>query len=296
MSAPPTRRLARGFLVGAALALTGLLGPILCSGESASTYLSIGGLLLVGLGVVAVAFLSYDAADVRRALHAVAALPDQAAPVDEVKRREIANLLRWAHLLRDGEVRRLEREAGEGAADPLVRYGLNMILGEHGPADVRAMLATAAARSQARDERPIDVLHAMAGHAPAFGMVGTLVGMVATLSRLDADPSGIGATLALSFLSTLYGLLCARLLYMPAAARLERRADDRRALDALLVDGLVLLAERRTSIVVNDRLNGHLDPGARDYIDTVATSATPAARAAVPRRRIGLVPAGAYGL
>ena len=278
MPRAPSTRLARSSLIGAAVALAGIAGPVLCSGEDASSFFSIGGLLLVGCGVVAVAFMSFDAADVRAALRAVVSIPDESEPLGRTQRREIANLLRWAHLLREGELRRLETEAGEGAADPLVRYGLNMILGEHAPAELRPMLETAAAREIDRKLRPVDILHAMASHAPAFGMVGTLVGMIAMLAKLDADPSHMGSTLALSFLSTLYGLLSARLLYMPAAAKLERRVGERAALDAMLIDGLVMLAERRPAAAVNDRLNGHLDPSARDFLDTVSrpTAATPA--------------------
>ena len=62
----------------------------------------------------------------------------------------------------------------------------------------------------------------MTSHAPAFGMIGTLVGMVAMLCNLNDDVSGIGSSLSVSFLSTLYGVVSARMVYMPAAAKLRQ--------------------------------------------------------------------------
>jgi len=87
------------------------------------------------------------------------------------------------------------------------------------------MMETAADACYERDMIPVDVLQAMASHAPAFGMVGTLVGMVAMLCTLSEDVTGIGASLAVSFLSTLYGVLSARMIYMPAASKLRQEVD-----------------------------------------------------------------------
>ena len=60
------------------------------------------------------------------------------------------------------------------------------MVSEYSPEEVRAMMETAADACYERDSIPVDILEAMASHAPAFGMVGTLVGMVTTLCHLMA--------------------------------------------------------------------------------------------------------------
>ena len=64
-------------------------------------------------------------------------------------------------------------------------YGLNLVVSDYAPDDVRAMMETAADGSYQRACVPVEVLRAMGSHAPAFGMVGTLVGMVSMLHGLD---------------------------------------------------------------------------------------------------------------
>ena len=130
-----------------------------------------------------------------------------------------------ARLVREKGMRDLESVVGKSSiVDPFVRYGLNMVVSGYPADEVRAMMETAADATYERDSVPVDVLQAMASHAPAFGMVGTLVGMVAMLCSLSADVSNIGGSLAVSFLSTLYGVLSARMVYMPAAARTAARS------------------------------------------------------------------------
>ena len=103
-----------------------------------------------------------------------------------------------------------------------------MVVSQYEPEELRSMMSTAADAYYERDCIPLDVLQAMTSHAPAFGMVGTLVGMVTMLYSLNGNVSSIGSSLAVSFLSTLYGVLSARMMYMPAASKLRQDIDSRR--------------------------------------------------------------------
>ena len=83
----------------------------------------------------------------------------------------------------------------------------------------------------------------MAEAAPAMGMVGTLIGLVAMFARMT-DPHAIGGAMAVALLATLYGAIIANLLAMPVAVRL-RAASRVEAIERLrLVEPLVALAER----------------------------------------------------
>jgi chemotaxis protein MotA len=70
-----------------------------------------------------------------------------------------------------------------------------------------------------------------------------------------------------AFLSTLYGVISARLVYMPAASKLRHEVEERRFRNYLITEGMVLLASKKQPMYIQDRLNGFLKPEMRDYFD-----------------------------
>lgn len=246
-------------------------------------FFSLEGLLIVGGGVVATAFISFEEADVRKALDAIRRLfrKEEREPRD--LHRDMLAILYCARLLKEKGMRDLEAVlAKSGLTDPFVKYGLNMAVSDYAPDEVRAMMETAAQADYERAGKPVEILHAMAGHAPAYGMVGTLVGMVAMLSHLQGDISAMGASLAVAFLSTLYGVLSARLLYLPAAAKLQDEVDGERFRHGLIVEGIALLVAGKNPLFIQDRLNSFLRLDAQDYLNVfdMPRAKTPLDRAA----------------
>jgi chemotaxis protein MotA len=174
---------------------------------------------------------------------------------------------------------------GSNFKDPVVKYGVSMVLGEYGPDDVRSMMLTAADTCHEYDSRAADILEAMTSHAPAFGMVGTLIGMVAMLGNLTSNISEIGASLAVAFLSTLYGVLSARMIYMPAAARLRQEVESRRFRHQFLAEGMSMLAGKKAPTYIQDRLNGFLRPESHNYFHAFGAPTKPA----IPMPRLKVV-------
>jgi len=233
-------------------------------------FFSLEGLLIVGGGVVGAAFMSYETADVRKALDAIVRMFKESKNEEEDLRSDMMAIIYCARLLREKGMRNLETIiAQSGLHDPFVKYGFNMAVSEYSSDDVRAMMETAASSCYERDSVPVDVLHAMASHAPAFGMIGTLVGMVAMLSHLDGDMTLIGSSLAVSFLSTLYGVLSARLIYMPAAAKLQQEVDAQRFRQHLITEGMAMLIDNKTPMFIQDRLNSFLRLETQNYVDVL---------------------------
>lgn len=278
---------ARAPVAGAAFGGLIVLGCIAVSANSLLAFFSLGGLIIVGGGVIAVGFMSFPADDVHAALRAIAAMLREPAATHQHMYRDMRNIMTWAHVIKEKGRRRLESGLNTAELDdPLLQYGLNMVLGDYTPDEVRSMMTTAADAEYERDCVPVDVLQAMASHAPAFGMVGTLVGMIAMLRSLDGNIAGIGSTLAVAFLSTLYGVTSARMVYMPAAARLRQEVESRSFRHALVTEGMVMLANNQAPSHIQDRLNGFLPSGMRDYFDSIASSQPQAmARPAMPRLR-----------
>ena len=251
-----------------------VLSPILLGARGYLILISLAGLVIVVGGVIAVAFMSFAGNEVRLALAAIVRMSKQTPAKADDLSRDVANIVNWSSQIRNKGMRRFEAEiAGARIADPVVNYGLNMVLSEYGPDDVRSMINTVADACYEREIRPAQILEAMTSHAPAFGMVGTLIGMVAMLSNLTENISGIGASLAVAFLSTLYGVLSARMIYMPAATRLRQDVDMRRSRHHFLAEGMAMLAGKKAPMYIQDRLNGFLRPEAQDYFGAHARSA-----------------------
>ena len=260
----------RAPVVSAALGFLLVLVFVALSSHSFLAFFSLEGLLIVVGGVTAVAFMSFEANDVHLALDAIATMFKEPKMTHENLHRDIMAIIYCARLLREKGMRDLESVIKKsGISDFFVKYGLNMVVSEYSPEEVRAMMETAADAGYERDNVPVDVLHAMASHAPAFGMVGTLVGMVAMFCSLNGDVANIGPSLAVAFISTLYGVLSARMIYMPAASKLRQKVNNRRFRNYLITEGMVMLVSSKTPMYIQDRLNSFLRPEAHDYFNVI---------------------------
>ena len=257
---------ARAPVMGAAFGLLLVVGSIVMSAHGFMAFFSVEGLMIVVGGVMAVAFMSFQASDVQKALRAISNMLKESPITHEDLHRDTMDIIKWGGLVKKKGMRALEASIGEsGIDDTFVRYGLNMVVSEYTPEEVRAMMETAADACYERDSIPVDILEAMASHAPAFGMVGTLVGMVTMLCHLDSDMTGIGSNLAVAFLSTLYGVISARMVYVPAASKLRQEVEKGRFRNQLVTEGLVMLVDNKSPMCIQDRLNSFLRPENRDY-------------------------------
>jgi len=257
---------ARAPVMGAAFGLLLVLGSIVMSAHGFMAFFSVEGLMIVVGGVMAVAFMSFQASDVQKALRAISNMLKESPITHEDLHRDTMDIIKWGGLVKKKGMRALEASIGEsGIDDTFVRYGLNMVVSEYTPEEVRAMMETAADACYERDSIPVDILEAMASHAPAFGMVGTLVGMVTMLCHLNGDIIGIGSNLAIAFLSTLYGVVSARMVYVPAASKLRQEVEKSRFRNQLITEGMVMLVNNKSPMYIRDRLNSFLRPENHDY-------------------------------
>lgn len=249
----------RASIAGAAIGFLLIITAILLGTRNVLGFVSVEGLMIVIGGSLAVAFMSFEANYVIEALRSIGLMFKRAEATHENLQKDLVEIIGWARIVKDRGLLGLENETGKkGIYDPFVRYGIDMVVSNYDPEDVRGMMETAANAAYERSTIPSRVLMAMAGHAPAFGMVGTLVGMVIMLGDLDGDMSGIGAGLAISLLATLYGVVTARMLYMPAASKLQQKQEALRFRNQLITEGMVLLVANRSPRYIQDRLNSFL--------------------------------------
>ena len=244
-----------------------ILGAILHGTNNFLSFISLEGFLIVIGGSIANAYMSYNATSVEQAFAAISHMMQKPKATHEGLNGEIMRLIKWSYLVQAKGFIALEDEVGDKIKEPFMRYGMGLVVTGHKPDVLRNMLNTVVESEFERRIMPVTVLRNMAATAPAFGMVGTLVGMVIMLQNIQGDMEQIGTGLAVALLATLYGIIMARLVCLPAADKLMQKEEVMRFRNYLMAEGLVMLSEKQSPRVMQDRLNSFLDPANHFNLD-----------------------------
>ncbi|QNE32804.1 biopolymer transporter ExbB [Sphingomonas sp. NBWT7] len=200
------------------------------------TFIDPTALAIVGGGTIASAILRTPAGDLARAIAALATLPRRRFSAEPLL-QQIAALGRIAR--RHGAIA-LDKSV---IADADIAAAVADIVDGHAPEAVAVRLDHLRRARIERHCAAADAWAGMAEAAPAMGMVGTLVGLVAMFVQMT-DPQAIGGAMAVALLATLYGALLGNLVAMPIASRLRAAARHEAFERARIVAPLVALATR----------------------------------------------------
>jgi len=248
------------YIIMALAVCMALAGLIILGIAGYIPFLSVEGLVIVIGGSVANAFLSFQREDVLKAFSTIRNMLKKPLAVRDGLHKDILQIIAWAQIVQSQDLIGLEKESAKEINDPLLRYGMDLVITGYSAASIRDMIHTVSEAEFDRCCRPVTVLRNMAATAPAFGMVGTLIGMVSILNNVGTDLSNIGGGLAVAMLSTLYGILVARLVCLPAADKLLQKEENVYFRNHMVAEGLALLAEKQKPFYVQDRLNSFLSP------------------------------------
>jgi chemotaxis protein MotA len=235
------------FVVGLAIVLSG----------SAVVFLNAPSVLIVVGGAAAATVLRFPVDVVATALvtGARSAFLDHAknpgALLDEI--RTLAQVIR-----RQGPMA-LERTP---VSEPFLARGKQMIADGLSADHLRVQLTRERDLEIQRLVEGEKIFRAIGEAAPAFGMIGTVVGLVQMLSTME-DPSTIGPAMAVALLTTLYGAMIAYIVALPIADKLATKLEAQETNLSLIIDGLVQVAERRSPDAITDMLIVYLPEKAR---------------------------------
>lgn len=129
---------------------------------------------------------------------------------------------------------------------------------------VRSALQKDIVLTNDRHEQGIGIFKALGDVAPAMGMIGTLIGLVAMLSNMD-DPKSIGPAMAVALLTTLYGAIFANMVTLPIAAKLTLRKDQEKLNRMLILDGVLAIQDGQNPRVIDGYLKNYLNEKKRSF-------------------------------
>jgi len=136
-----------------------------------------------------------------------------------------------------------------------LRGGLRLVVDRSDREAIVNMMAHEVKYTMAGKDNEIAVVGTMASLCPAWGMLGTLVGLVLLLQNLD-DPSAIGPAMAVALITTFYGSLFANTIFSPAKKKLELYAGEEKVLMEMIRDGVLYIeGGQRPDFIENDLMN-----------------------------------------
>lgn len=147
--------------------------------------------------------------------------------------------------------------------DTFLQKGIQMAIDGTAVETVRDILNIDLDSLENRHKTGQAILTAMGNYAPAFGMIGTLIGLIQMLRQID-DPSAIGQGMATALITTFYGALMANLIFLPLAGKLKVRSEEEIMNKELIVEGIIGIQSGDNPRIVEERLKAFLSPRLRE--------------------------------
>ncbi len=141
--------------------------------------------------------------------------------------------------------------------NPFMQKGVDMLVDGHDVEVVRETLSKDISMTTQRHEFGASIFKSLGDIAPAMGMIGTLIGLVAMLSNMD-DPKSIGPAMAVALLTSLYGAFLANIICLPISAKLNVRSQEEKVNQSLVLDGILGIADGQNPRVIDGILKSYL--------------------------------------
>ena len=154
---------------------------------------------------------------------------------------------------------------GQEVPDKFFEKGLQLLVDGADEGKLTAQLSQEIKAMKSRHQANHQVIKAWVDLAPAMGMIGTLIGLVAMLGNM-ADPKAIGPAMATGLLTTLYGAFIANVLFMPMQNKLEGYTDYEVVYREMVVDGLRNIARGESPRNIQDQMLSNLPPKVQEKL------------------------------
>ncbi len=173
----------------------------------------------------------------------------------------IAQLVSFAEIARRDGILSLENAVKE-LKDPFLIQGIRLAVDGTDPEMIEGILNEEVENLATRHETCKAMLDNVGKYGPAFGMIGTLIGLVIMLQNMD-DPSKIGPGMAVALLTTLYGAMISNMITGPIGDRMARRSGEEVLYRTIVIKGVMSIQSGDNPRVVEQKLSTYLPPARR---------------------------------
>lgn len=238
-----------GVFTGSALVLTAIL-----LGSSIGTFINVQGILIVAGGTFAATSIAFPTNELKL-------IPTVTRRVFNDPGNEIVAIMQYIVkamqvFKRDGPLA-LEEIADKAPTGPL-KKGLQLVADGTDSHTLREILATEQKYMEEHHRVGQKIFKEMGAFAPAFGMVGTLIGLVQMLADMS-DPDNIGPAMAVALLTTFYGAVLANLIFLPMVTKLDRRIQIEVTQIQLVMVGLTSVNSGDSAAILKEKMKAFLN-------------------------------------
>ena len=240
----------------------GLLGFSIATGNGGmALFIDLPSMMIVFGGTIAVFLMNFTIPDLKALVPVFmrTLMFQLATPPEEIQR-----VVSYATLARKEGLLALESKLKE-VDDRFMAKGIQLVIDGFPAETVRDIMEIEAIWQGQRHSLGKKMMDQLGAYAPAFGMIGTLVGLIQMLAALD-DPAAIGGGMATALLTTLYGAMAANMLFLPLSGKLEIRAKEEALLRELMIEGIVAIQSGDGPQLIKEKLKSFLAPSEREAI------------------------------
>jgi chemotaxis protein MotA len=235
-----------------------ILGTILLGG-SIMMFVNIPSILIVVGGTIAATLVGYPLSDFLGVFKTAMKIF-----IFKIEKPEniIANLVEISNKARKGGLLSIEGDI-QTTPDPYLAQALQMTVDGVKTGDIAAIMQKKMALTKKGLDTGANMFSSMGGYAPAFGMIGTLIGLVQMLANLD-DPSSIGPKMAVAMITTFYGAIMANLFFIPMSDKLMGRNEEEITNMNIIFEGILSIREGEHPKLMEDKLKVYMAEGKED--------------------------------
>jgi len=249
-----------GILSGVGLIITAIM-----LGGDVYNFINIPGLMIVLGGTTATTLLTFQFEDVASAFRAAYFVFTEEK---DDPNQMVATMIRLCHISRRqgilelGDVKTKSR---------FLKKACDLIADGSSEEVIRSALRTEIESLKMRHYVVQDVFKKMGTYAPAFGMLGTLIGLVQMLSKMQ-NPSSIGPAMAVALLTTFYGSVLSTMFFLPIAGKLKARTVLEVINLEIMFEGAISILEVNNPLIVYEKLSSYIPARLRKPINSIRTA------------------------
>ena len=248
-------------LAGLGLGMGMIIFSILGTGVSMSNFIDIGSLAMVFGGSFAAIMISNPLSRVMK----VGSFLKIIINVNNFEvEKIITTLVRFSEKARRDGLLALEDDLEE-VEDEFMKKGIQFVVDGTDPEIISTMLYSDLNQQQERHGDGIKIFEDWGSLAPAFGMIGTLAGLIGMLANLD-DPDSIGSGMALALITTMYGSIFANMFFIPFGNKLKDRDKEETLVKEILIEGILSIQSGDNPRILESKLVSFLPPDKREAV------------------------------
>lgn len=143
--------------------------------------------------------------------------------------------------------------------DPFLAKGIGLVVDGTDPELIRDIMETEMTHKYDKDRKQIHFWQDFGAYAPAWGMVGTLIGLINMMKSMGSDPSAVGTGMSLALITTLYGSIIANWICIPISRKLSKKSDEEYLAREIINEGVLSIQAGENPRIIKEKIRAIID-------------------------------------